>query len=186
MLINELDALVKQNNHLIIAIDGKCGGGKTTLASILQARYKANVIHMDDFFLQPHQRNKKRYAQPGENVDHERFLTQVLIPLSKAQDINYQRFNCTNLTLDEVIKLSYNPITIIEGTYCMHPNLISYYDYLIFVDIDDELQINNLKQRNLSKLAMFIKKWIPLENSYFNHYQLKNIVDYIYIYQKEE
>lgn len=186
MLIHELDTLIKQHHHLIIAIDGKCGGGKTTLANQLKNRYQANVIHMDDFFLQPYQRNNKRYKKPGENIDHERFLKQVLIPLSKRQDVSYQRFDCTSLTLGAMNKISYKPITIIEGTYCMHPNLISYYDYLIFVDIDDESQIVNLKKRSPHQLAMFIEKWIPLENIYFDYYQLKNKINYLYIYQKEE
>ena len=30
----------------------------------------ANLIHMDDFFLRPHQRSRERLAIPGENIDH--------------------------------------------------------------------------------------------------------------------
>ena len=34
---------------VILAIDGRCGSGKTTLAGMIAQRYRAEVIHMDDF-----------------------------------------------------------------------------------------------------------------------------------------
>ena len=55
--INQLHA---EKETLLIAIDGKCGSGKTTLAGLLNEVYQGNVFHMDDFFLQPHQRSSKR------------------------------------------------------------------------------------------------------------------------------
>ena len=36
----------------IIAIDGRCAAGKTTLAARLAKELGGDVIHMDDFFLQ--------------------------------------------------------------------------------------------------------------------------------------
>lgn len=35
---------------LLIAIDGRCTAGKTTLASIVKEKINCNVIHMDHFF----------------------------------------------------------------------------------------------------------------------------------------
>ena len=60
--------------RLLIAIDGCCATGKTTLARQLAERYECNLFHMDDFFLRPHQRTEERLAAPGENIDHERFF----------------------------------------------------------------------------------------------------------------
>ena len=37
----------------IIAIDGRCAAGKTTLAARLAKELGGDVIHMDDFFLPP-------------------------------------------------------------------------------------------------------------------------------------
>lgn len=36
---------------LFIAIDGRCGSGKTTLGEALAKRLHASLIHMDDFYL---------------------------------------------------------------------------------------------------------------------------------------
>ena len=73
-ILQEIDALLPQHQPVLIAIDGRCASGKTTLAALLQQAIGCNVVHMDHFFLQPHQRSSQRYAQPGENIDHERFL----------------------------------------------------------------------------------------------------------------
>ena len=66
--------LCKQNNLVLAAIDGRCASGKTTLAAQLQQQFDGSVIHMDHFFLRPHQRTPQRYQEPGGNVDRERFL----------------------------------------------------------------------------------------------------------------
>lgn len=48
--------------RIVIAIDGRCAGGKTTLGSYLEQEFDANLFHMDDFFLQAGQRTKERLA----------------------------------------------------------------------------------------------------------------------------
>ena len=65
-------------SQLLIAIDGMCGSGKTTLGQLLQSVYDCNLFHMDDFFLRPEQRTPERMAQVGGNVDYERFQKEIL------------------------------------------------------------------------------------------------------------
>ena len=82
-LKNRIDDLMRTDKQIVIAIDGNCTAGKTTLAAVLEKEYDCNVFHMDDFFLRPQQRTAERYAEPGGNVDYERFQEEVLIPLKK-------------------------------------------------------------------------------------------------------
>ena len=56
----QIDELLAANDTVIVAIDGKCTSGKTTLASKLAEIYDCNVFHMDDFFLRPEQRTPER------------------------------------------------------------------------------------------------------------------------------
>ena len=67
----KIDELLTQKDMVIVAIDGKCTSGKTTLASQLAEIYDCNVFHMDDFFLRPEQRTPERFAEDGGNVDNE-------------------------------------------------------------------------------------------------------------------
>ena len=77
----QIDALLAEKDFVIVAIDGKCASGKTTLAAELAEIYDCNVFHMDDFFLRPEQRTQQRFAESGGNVDYERFREEVLFPL---------------------------------------------------------------------------------------------------------
>ena len=55
-IIESVMELRSAEKRLIIAIDGRCGAGKTTLAKQLENRMDCTVFHMDDFFLRPEQR----------------------------------------------------------------------------------------------------------------------------------
>ena len=72
----------------ILAIDGRCASGKSTLGQELAEKWNASLFHMDDFYLQPHQRTEERLAEPGGNVDRERFLKEVLLPLRSGQTVS--------------------------------------------------------------------------------------------------
>ena len=69
-ICQEIDRLlVSSKSPVIVAIDGVCGGGKTTLGEWLAMQYDCNLFHMDDFFLQNHQRTEERLSEVGGNVD---------------------------------------------------------------------------------------------------------------------
>ena len=76
-----------QNGNAVIAIEGGSASGKTTLGALLETLYDCTVFHMDDFFLRPEQRTPERYAEVGGNIDRERFLEEVLIPLRQKETI---------------------------------------------------------------------------------------------------
>lgn len=158
----------------MISMDGRCASGKTTLAKLLQQVYDCNVFKMDDFFLQPYQRTKERLESPGENVDHERFEEEILIPLSKQKDVSLRKFNCSTMSIEPSILIPYKPLNIIEGSYSMHSSLQKYYDSSVFLTINKEEQLSRLKKRNPSMLNNFIQQWIPLEETYFNTFSIQD------------
>ena len=97
-LLCRVDALLQQKDRVVIAIDGVCGAGKTTLAAKLAEHYDCNVIPMDDFFLRPEQRTPARFAEPGGNIDYERFYEEVLLPLREGRAFFYRPFDCKTFT----------------------------------------------------------------------------------------
>ena len=93
LLEEKLRQQVRQDKPLLVAIDGRCASGKSTLAKDLQKQLDCNVIHMDDFYLQPHQRTTKRLREPGGNVDYERFETEVLQPMLTGEAFSYRPYD---------------------------------------------------------------------------------------------
>lgn len=159
------------HDSIRLAIDGRCASGKTTLASCLQQYYgeDCRVFHMDDFFLRPQQRTQERLAKPGENVDHERFLEEVLLPLTKGKDFSYRPYDCSTQSLAAPVAVTPGRISIVEGSYSCHPALRGYYDLHIFLDVNAKTQMERILVRNGPEVAeMFRKTWIPLEEAYFS------------------
>ena len=95
----QIDTLLEEQTFVIVAVDGKCTSGKTTLAARLAEIYDCNVFHMDDFFLRPEQRTPERFAEVGGNVDYERFQEEVLLPLKSGKAFSYRPFDCSTFTL---------------------------------------------------------------------------------------
>ena len=165
---------------MTIVIEGPCLAGKTTYANKLAAELSVscNVFHMDDFFLRPRQRTDERFNTPGGNVDYERFLSEVILPLKENKAFSYRKFDCKTMSLGEEVYVKPAEINIVEGTYSMHPELGKYYDKSIYIDILPEKQLERLKNReNEEKVKMFIQKWIPLEQAYFAFFEPKNKCD---------
>ena len=178
-LLAKIDKL-KGCGKLTLAIDGGSGSGKTTLSSILSKIYQSCVFHMDDFFLTPQMRTKERLNQVGGNVDYERFENEVLIPLSQGKSISYTPFDCSTGDFKESTAVIPTSITIIEGSYSLHPNLFKYYDFTVFLDIDKVKQRERITKRNSPQLAKrFFDEWIPLENIYFEKTDIKSRCDMI-------
>lgn len=168
-ILNQILSLAVQSDRpLLIAIDGRCASGKTTLAQKIAPKLQANVIHADHFFLQPHQRTEKRLATPGQNIDWERLLDEVILPIRQGKTAIYRPFDCKKQDFGEEIVLPPCKINIVEGSYSCHPKLWEQYDLHFFLSVDPKTQLERIRKRNgEAALPVFKEKWIVLEERYF-------------------
>ncbi len=179
-LFAAIDRLCAEKAQVVIAIEGSAGAGKSTLAALLKTVYDCNVFHMDDYFLQAHQRTEARLAEIGGNVDYERFAKEILLPLSQGEAVTYRVFDCSTFTLGEYICVPKKKLNIIEGAYSMHPTLEAYYDFSVFLKIDPALQKTRIKARNTPFMQeKFFGIWIPMEQRYFAHTEIEKRCDWI-------
>ena len=164
----------------IIAIDGRCGAGKSTIAARLAEELNATLFHMDDFFLRPEQRTPERFSTPGENIDHERFLKEILIPLKEGRTITYSPYSCTTQTLLDPITVTPADIVIVEGSYALHPTLRAYYDLRVFLTLFPREQEARIRARNGDAIwPMFKNRWIPMEEAYHIYCEIEKYSDLI-------
>lgn len=156
------------DEQVVVAIDGMCGSGKSTMGRVLEEIYDCNLFHMDDFFLRPEQRTPERLAEPGGNVDYERFKLEVLDHLADSDGFSYQVYNCGIQALDGFVEVPYKKLNIIEGAYSQHPYFGEPYDLKFVCKISPEEQANRILKRNgPAMLERFKSVWIPMENRYF-------------------
>ena len=176
-VISEIIKLEKVNRPQIIAIDGRCGSGKTTFSLLIEQLFDCNVFHMDDFFLPKELKTEERLNEPGSNVHYERVLQEVIQPLSKGENVQLIPFNCAVNDLEQAQAVPYKKMNFIEGVYSMHPVLEPYYDYKFFMTVDAETQIERIAERSHAKLDKFIREWIPLEEKYFKSREIEEKAD---------
>lgn len=150
-----------------IAIEGKSGSGKSTIAMLLLESFDSTVIHVDDFFLNDKMKTTERLEEAGGNIDYEA-LNQVLSNIKINKPLTFNTYNCKTKKYKEKTIVKVNDIIFIEGVYSMHPQLIHHYDATIYLDVDEAIQLERLKERETPlKFKQYINEWIPIENIYF-------------------
>lgn len=178
--IDRLLTEMPPEKHVTVAVDGRCTSGKTTLAAMLARIYDATVFHMDDFFLRPGQRTEVRLHTPGENVDHERFLEEVLLPLSAGKAVQYVRYDCQSQTLLPAVTVTPGRLVVTEGSYSLHPELAAFYDLKVMLTVSPAEQMRRIRSRNTPEAAArFESTWIPLEERYLEACRVRETADLI-------
>lgn len=177
-VFSRIDSLLQTGKNITIAIEGNSASGKSTLANLIQHIYDCNVIHMDDFFLQAHQRTPERLQEIGGNLDYERFMQQII---ENTGALSYQKYDCQTAVLGEMIALPQKKLTVIEGVYCMREPFCKAYDLKIFLSLDFTTQSDRILKRNGPFMAKrFETEWLPLENRYFSEMNIAQKCDLIY------
>lgn len=172
-------ARLETDGRAVVGIDGPCGAGKSRLAERLAKRFPGSaVFHADDFFLQPRQRTKERLAEPGGNMDRERLAGEVLERLKPGRPFSYRRFDCRSGALTRVDAQPAR-LSIVEGAYCLHPDLQRFYSLKVFLDAPRGVRLERIARRNPEQAARFLSEWIPLEDEYFQAFNVRGAADLV-------
>lgn len=189
-VIIAIEELIRtDDDRILIAIDGKTGAGKTTISKFLHQKFGGNLFHMDDFYLQKHQRTPGRLHEVGGNVDYERFKEEVLTSLLAGETIHYRPFNYHTMDFDAKFARDIPPkrLNIIEGTYCLNAYFGDPYDLKIFMDVDYKQQLENVIDREgTAELDDYIDKWIPKTDIYLERCHIREKCDIIIHYDAAE
>ncbi len=173
-LFSAIDKLLAENPAPILAIDGKCASGKTTLAQLLEKVYPCHLIHMDDFFLQAHQRSEERLAEIGGHVDYERFCNEVLCKLHGETDFFYRPYRCISQDFSGSVPVNNRKMRVVEGSYAMHPQFGDYATLAVFMSASETQQLVRIAKRNgPAAVEIFKTIYIPKENIYFKTFHVR-------------
>lgn len=175
------EAAARLPEGAIIAIDGMCASGKTSLASALGFVLRAPVFHMDDFFLPAEKRTNERLSEVGGNVDRERFHEEVLAPLAAGRTVSYRRFDCGTMTILPPVEIQPGRLNIVEGAYACHSELRGYYACTACLTVPPQEQLRRIRARDGEEmLERFRERWIPMENRYLEAERIRERADYQY------
>jgi len=153
-----------------IAIDGKCTSGKTSISNLIQKEYDATIIHVDDFF---------DIDGTDIGINSDRLIDEVFNQIIVGKPFSYNKYNCKSNSYQTIHIEKVSPMIIFEGVYSANKKLFDKYHGVIYLDINEEEQIDRLTIRSRNLLNRFIDEWIPRENYYFQKYNIKFNADII-------
>lgn len=165
---------------VVLALDGRCGSGKTTMAAALAEQFPDSIVlHTDDFYLPPADRVPGWEHIPCANMDLTRLRDEVLRPAKAGKPVPYRAYCCREGTYRPAQLLPAQPLVILEGSYSHHPLLTDCETLRVFVTCSQAEQTRRLRAREGARYANFAARWIPLEEGYFAQYGIEERADFV-------
>jgi uridine kinase len=140
----------------VVAIDGCGGSGKSTLAEQLAQRLGSpHIIHTDDF---------ASWDLPigwGQ-----RFLDQVLLPLSRGEHLRFQRYDWARRQLGEWVDIDPGRLLVIEGVSSSRRAFSPYTSFSIWVEASSEVRLARGLERDGPEMLGQWRSWMAEEDHY--------------------
>lgn len=157
----EIIARIDPTKPRIIAIDGPAGAGKTTLANRIskQVAGVTTIVHMDDLY------------DGWENAltaQLTRTLTQqILTPVKAGKSFGYRKYDWFSKSFGAVETFPAPQLLILEGVGSGQKSCAPFLDQLIWIDIQSEIGLARVLNRDGDYLRNEIMVWQIREADHF-------------------
>lgn len=174
-LVGKIRSLMtRRTKPLLVALDGRSGVGKSTMAQAIAQELGGIVVLGDDFFAGgPDSEWDARSAEAkvADCIDWRRLRREVLNPLLAGRPTSWHPFNfISGIGLSEnVIQRNPAALIILDGAYSCRPELADIVDLSVLIEMTDD---NLRRQRLLAReghdfMASWHERWDAAEDHYF-------------------
>jgi uridine kinase len=164
-----------QRRPLVVAIDGRSGAGKSTVARWLGSELEAVVVEADDFYAGG---SDVEWAArtPAERVeqviDWRRLRHEALAPLAAGRAAAWRPFDFERGAgfADRIIARQPAPVVILDGAYSARPELADLVDLAVLVQAstDRVRRARLLAREGAAFMAAWHTLWDAAEDLYFS------------------
>ncbi len=164
-------ALMGMQRPLVVALDGRSGVGKSTLAAALGSRFAATVIEGDDFYAggvgilgdSP----SSRAARCIDWQDQARVLAELRLgKVARWHAFDWDAFDGSKSA--KPTSAAPARLIILEGVYAARPELSALLDLRILLCVPDSLRLARLLARE-GETGPWEAQWHEAEAWYFAH-----------------
>ncbi len=143
----------KKDKTILIALDGRSGTGKTTIAKYIADKLDGVEIQADNFWTGGSDDvwdKRTPQEKSDQAIDWKRMRIEVLEPLLRGKSATWHPFNWkTGIGLaEEIIEASPKRFIVLDGAYSTRPELQDIIDIGILVEVpEDSNRRNRLVKR---------------------------------------
>ena len=196
-LINKLKNEDISNRIYIIGVDGLGGAGKTTLVNSLKIQlqnenYYSYVLHIDDFIhpkrIRYDSSKEEWYCYYNLQWRYDYLVKEILSPIKNGEIIDKQ-IEIYNRESDEYfiqrVNLVHGSVLILEGVFLQRKELKDYLDFIIYLDVPQEVRLNRVLARDsyiggLEDIKYkYEKRYFPAEEKYILEYSPIENADFV-------
>jgi uridine kinase len=162
-------AALDASRPLVVAIDGRSGTGKSTLARRLAEALPAAVIDGDDFFAGGVEVRADSAAERAAACIDWRRQRPALLALRAGQPASWRPFDWEAFDgrlAEKASTLDPAPIVLLEGVYSARPELADLVDLRILLELPESVRLARLSARE-GVLGPWELQWHEAEEHYF-------------------
>jgi uridine kinase len=180
-LVSKIKALLEIKPHIVIAISGFGGAGKSHLSDRLRDYFKIKddqVVRIDNLY-GPNPKGPDIFDQSDWPL-----INIILQNVRAGKKLQYQGKDDKGKILyfnEELPK-----VVIFEGIRLLQPNLLSYFDISVWIDCPQDFAIQRAKTRDRAQgddeqtVSGWDTDWGPKDKKYFERYRPDQLANFIY------
>lgn len=177
-IIFAISQLLKRKNPVLVAIDGRSGTGKSTLAQLITSRIESIIVMGDDFYSGGNDdtwSGSSAKEKFDKVIDWQRLRAQALEPLLAKKPASWHPLDFKPTIgwigwKDEAVQLAPAPVILLDGVYSARPELSDLVDLTVLVKVDD---VGRRKRLVMREGQDFMDRWHMLwdsaEDDYFTY-----------------
>jgi uridine kinase len=187
-VVFEISRLLKQKNPVLVALDGRSGTGKSTIAQAITSRVEGIILVSDDFYSGGNDdawSGLSAREKVDQVIDWQRMRAQVLEPLLAQKPASWHPLDFQPQIgwigwKDQTVKLEPAPVILLDGVYSARPELSDLVDLAVLVEADDEVRRKRLVIREgQAFMERWHKLWDGAEDYYFTHIRPRSSFDIV-------